>query len=255
MNKLRYLFSLLLCLPIAFACKKSSSHPSNACRIAVNYDSLFLPGGNEADVTRIFYDNDGRVAYTQTNTSNDSITRVFIYNDSSVVITPTNIQSPYDTIVMNGKGMPVKIKQTYISNDYYDLSIYSYDATGQLQSAALSQANNSGANLRTATYTYKFVDGDCVSTTYTDANGTSTTNYTYYTDKPVQDGDYQRFQNISSYGTAIIRNKHLLRSAQSGTYISDYSYTFDNTGRIATATYRYNDQVFKNTYEYDCSQQ
>jgi hypothetical protein len=52
----------------------------------------------------------------------------------------------------------------------------------------------------------------------------------------------------------IIRNKHLLRSSQSGSYVSEYSYTFDNSGKIATATYRYNNQVFRNTYEYDCSQ-
>jgi len=245
---------LLFCLAGAFGCKKSNSHASNACRIAVSYDTLFLPGGNETSLTRIFYDNDGRVAYTQFNTLNDSSTRVFIYNDSSVVITPTNSLSPTDTIVMNGKGMPVQIKQTYTSNDYYDLSAYSYDAAGLLQSIFYTQASTSGANLRTATNTYKFVNGDCISSTYSDGTGSSTTNYTYYTDRPTQDGDYQSFQSIANYGAVIIRNKHLLRSSQGGTYVSDYNYTFDNTGKITTATYRYNNQVFRNTYEYDCSQ-
>lgn len=242
-----------ICLCCAFSCKKSTSHTSNSCRIAVDYDTLFLPGGTETSSTRLFYDNEGRMAYTLFKSSNDSSTRVFIYNDSSLVITPTNPLSPYDTIVTNGKGMPIRIKQIYVSNDYYDLAAYSYDAAGLLQSIAYSQASTSGANLRTATSTYKFVDGDCVSETYTDANGTSTTTFTYYTDKPAQDGDYQRFQDLSRYGTVIIRNKHLLRSSQSGTYISDYSYTFDNTGRIVTATYRFNNEVFRHTYEYDCS--
>ena len=247
-------FLLLFCLACALGCKKSNSHTSNSCRIAVNYDTLFLPGGTETAVNRIFYDNDGRVAYTQFNSSNDSSTRVFIHHDSAIVITPTNLQSPTDTIVINDKGLPVRIKQTYVANDYYDLSNYSYDAAGQLQSIAYVQANTSGANLRTATNTYKFVNGDCVSSTYTDGTGISTTNYTYYTDKPAADGDYQSFQSIGNYGMIIIRNKHLLRSSQSGSYVSEYSYTFDNSGKIATATYRYNNQVFRNTYEYDCSQ-
>ena len=255
MSIIRSFFPLLFCLACAFGCKKSTTHTSNACRIAVNYDTLLLPAGNETAITRIFYDNDGRVAYTQFKTLNDSSTRVFIYKDSAVVITPTNPNSPYDTVIMNDKGMPVRIKREYASNDYYDLSTYSYDAAGVLQSNFMTQASTSGANLRTATNTYTFVNGDCVSSTYTDANGTSTTHYTYYTDKPTQDGDYQSFQSIASYGTVVVRNKHLLRSAQSGSYVSDYNYTFDNTGKIATATYRYNNQVFRNTYEYDCSQE
>ena len=254
MTIIRSFFLLSFCLACALGCKKSNSRTSNSCRIAVNYDTLFLPGGMETAVTRIFYDNDGRVAYTQFNTSNDSSTRVFIHHDSSIVITPTNFQSPTDTILINGKGMPVQIKQTFVANDYYDLSNYSYNAEGLLQSIAYVQANTSGANRRTATSTYKFVNGDCVSETYTDGTASSTINYTYYTDKPTADGDYQSFQSIANYGMVIIRNKHLLRSSQSGSYVSEYNYTFDNTGKIATATYRYNNQVFRNTYEYDCSQ-
>jgi hypothetical protein len=211
-----------------------------------------LASGNETAFTRIFYDNDGRVAYTQYKSLTDSTTRVFIHNDSSVVITPTNPLSPYDTIIMNGKGMPLRIKQAF--DDHYDLFTYVYDAAGLLQSSVYSQASTSGANFRTSTLTYKFVNGDCSSSTYTDATGSSTTNYTYYTDKPAQDGDWQNFQSILTYGAVTLRNKHLLRSSYSGSYVSEYNYTFDNSGKIVTAAYRFNNQVFRRTYEYDCSQ-
>ena len=254
MRIIRSFFLWLFCLACALGCKKSNSHISNSCRIVANYDTLFLPSGTETAATQIFYDNDGRVAYTQSNATNPSITRVFIHHDSTIVITPTNNASPTDTIIINDKGMPVRIKTTYVSNDYYDLANYSYDAAGQLQSITYVQASTSGANLRTATNTYKFVNGDCVSSTYTDGTGSSTTNFTYYTDKPAADGDYRSFQSLANYGIVIIRNKHLLRSSHSGSYVSEYNYTFDNSGKIATATYRYNNQVFRNTYEYDCSQ-
>jgi len=254
MKMIRAFFLLLFCVACVCGCKKNTTQAIHSCRIAVSYDTLLLPAGNETAVTRFFYDNDGRVAYTQFKSLNDSSTRVFIHHDSSVVITPTNPLGPTDTIIMNDKGMPVRIKQVHINDDYYDLFTYVYDAAGLLQSSVYSQASTTGVNLRTSTLTYTFVNGDCTSSTYTDAMGSSTTNYTYYTDKLAQDGDYQRYQSIMNYGAVTLRNKHLLRSSYSGAYVSEYNYTFDNTGKIITSTYRFNNQVFRHTFEYDCSQ-
>ena len=251
MSKIRSFFSLMLCLSAVFACKKSTPHTSNACRITAVYDTLSLPSGTETSSTRIFYDNDSRIAYTQFNTLNDSSTRVFIYNDSVIVITPTNSNSPYDTILLDGKGQAARVKQAFLSNDSYTLFTWSYDANGLVQSYGFLQATTTGPVTDSTTTTYKFLNGDCISSASSDG---TVTNYTYYTDKDAADGDYQRFSELSRYGVIITRNKHLIRSAQSGTYVSEYNYTFDNAGKITSAAYRYANQVFKHTYEYDCSQ-
>ena len=250
MNKLRSIFSLLLCLSMVVACKKSNSH-TNSCRITAVYDTLSLPSGTEISSTRIFYDNDGRIAYTQFNTLNDSSTRVFIYSDSAIVITPTNSNSPTDTVLLDGKGQAVRVKQAFPANDYYTLFTWTYDASGLVESNGFLQSTTSGPVTDSTNTTYKFVNGDCISSASSDG---TVTNYTYYTDKEAADGDYQRFSELSRYGVIITRNKHLIRSAQSGTYVSEYSYTFDKAGKITSAAYRYGNLVFKNTYEYDCSQ-
>ena len=254
MRMIRSSLLLLFCVACVFGCKKNNTHTSNSCRIAISYDTFLLASGIVSFVLKLFYDNDGRMAYTQFASLNDSSTRVFIHHDSTVVITPTNPRAPYDTIIMNSKGRPVRIKQAHLNDDYYDLFTYVYDAGGVLQSANYSQASTSGANYRTSTLTYKYENGDCISSTYSDATGSSTTNYSYYTDRPAQDGDFQNFQSIMNYGALTLRNKHLLRSAYSGAYVSENNYTFDNTGKIITSTYRFNDQVVKHTFEYDCSQ-
>lgn len=64
MRMIRSSLFLLFCVACVFGCKKNNTHTSNSCRIAISYDTFLLAGGTETSVTKLFYDNDGRMAYT-----------------------------------------------------------------------------------------------------------------------------------------------------------------------------------------------
>jgi len=243
MNKFGYYIVLLLWLPAAFSCKKDAGHHSNSCKVVYTYDSVFSSTGTYASSTRIVYDNEGRIAYSQIRWPTDSATRVFTYRDSSIIVNPTTDRMSFDTIRLDGKGRPAEIIVSFVGFPSTHLT-YMYDPAGLLQSSTAGPTNKT-------TTTYQYEHGDCVSATSSDG---SVTTYTYYTDKPAADVDPIRFGELFNYGVIITHNAHLTRTIQYGQTISEYSYTFDNTGKITNVTSRYGAQVNTSKYVYDCSQ-
>lgn len=240
MRPIQALLVMLLFISALISCKKDSSHTSNHCRIVAFYDTIYSHDGTGTAVARIFYDNDGRIAYEDNSWSTDSTVRIFVYHDSTINITSTNLRwSNNDTVNVNSKGAPVSIKGSSPS----DYTTYSYDGTGLLTSST------SGTNNKTIT-TYTYDNGDCIKAALSDGE---VFDYTYYADLTTRDGDPQTFSDISNYGVATVRSKHLIRSYQYGNYYALYSYTFDNAGRIETVVYRSGDYVTVRRYEYDCS--
>jgi len=82
--------------------------------------------------------------------------------------------------------------------------------------------------------------------------GTVTT-YTYYTDKPAADADFNRFYSLLNYGAVPIQSKHLLKSAQSSNGLDNYIYTFDTEGKIMKAVDLQGSFSDSRTFGYDCS--
>ena len=78
--------------------------------------------------------------------------------------------------------------------------------------------------------------------------------YSYYTDKLATDGDANRFDEITTYGVPIVRNRHLIKATLYDWGVVNYNYTFDNAGRIATASVAVGTFFKKTAYVYDCSQ-
>lgn len=79
------------------------------------------------------------------------------------------------------------------------------------------------------------------------------TTYTYYTDKPAADADFNRFYSLLNYGAVPIQSKHLLKSAQSSNAPDNYIYTFDTEGKILTAVDLQGSFSDSRTFGYDCS--
>jgi hypothetical protein len=238
MHRYPAFLTLLLWLPIAFACKKDASHASNTCKIVFVQDSIFSSTGTYTSTTRMVYDNDGRMAYTRIKWPTDSATRVFTYYDSAIMITPTTDLMSFDTVILNDKGLAARISVTFAGLPSTVLT-YSYDPAGVLETSTVGST----------TTKYQVVNGDCIGTTSSDGTVSS---FTYFTDRAAADGDPQRFSDLATYGVIIHRNAHLTRSARYGTYYVEYNYTFDKAGRITSTTSRAGAQVNKSTFEYDC---
>jgi len=242
MRAIQALLITLSFIPALISCKKDSSHASKHCRIIGIYDTVYEASGARATVTRIFYDNDGRIAYQNIKWSTDSAIRIFMYHDSSIIITSSNTRLSSDTVHLNSKGVPTLIKTGY-SGPSSDSTSYSYDGAGLLTSST-----SGNAYIKTTT-TYTYDNGDCVKAVTSDGDVFI---YTYYTDFTTRDGDPRMFEDIYDYGVPTVRNKHLIRSYQYGNYVWQYSYTFDNAGRIETVVNRTDTYVAVRRYEYDC---
>lgn len=243
MRQVQALLVMMLFISSLISCKKDSSHTPNHCRIVATYDTIYTATGTGTTAKQILYDNDGRIAYEYIRELTDSAVRVFIYLDSTIVIASPNPRWASDSVHLNSKGSPALINIGYKGSGYNDYMSYSYDGAGLLTSSVSGHYNSKN----TTTYTYE--NGDCVKAT--SSNG-DILNYTYYTDLTTRDGDPQTFKDIFIYGAPTIRNKHLIRTYQFGNFYAQYSYTFDNAGRIKTVVYRCSGYVTVTGYEYDC---
>ncbi|PUZ30440.1 hypothetical protein GA0116948_101471 [Chitinophaga costaii] len=243
----RSYITLLVFLFLSVACKKSSSK-NNSCRVSVTYDTL--KDGNNVYITtaKYSYDSDGRLILR------DEGTRYYIYSykDSFIYVTPNDVHLDYayDTTILNSKKWVVQTKVLFKDRQYYILNKYYYNAAGELQYKIQTLGSYAGQIFSIDTTTYKFVDGDCVSSKF---NSGYTIYYTYYTDKYATDAEPLRHSDISNYGAVIIRNKHLFRSRSDGNFTSQYTYTFDDRGLIQSDVCTYTNSVEKTSMEYDCS--
>ncbi len=244
---MRFVQSILVTLFFILAlisCKKDSSHAPHHCRIVAVYDTIYTSTGNGTSAIGISYDNNGRIAYENFREATDSSVRIFVYHDSTILVTSTSPRQPTaDTVHLNSKGNPIMINFGERGYSLIEYTSYSYDGTGLLTSST------SGHNNSKTTTTYTYDNGDCVKTT--SSNG-EVINYTYFTDLTTRDGDPLAFQDIFGHGVPTIRNKHLVRSYQFGNFYAQYSYTFDNSGKIETVVYRCDTYVAARRYEYDC---
>ncbi len=77
------------------------------------------------------------------------------------------------------------------------------------------------------------------------------TTYTYYTNKPNQDGDYFSTLGFGSINT--IRNKNLLKSIANDSSVGDITYTFDTDGKITSWIIDYGTYTHTNAYTYQCN--
>lgn len=244
-------FLTILILAItALSCKKSTknNNMNNSCRIVATYDTIIESTGKITRSSRmISYNKDGKITSVLNVDSLTSTTRTFTYGENYLVRTTDAVHAAIDTIYLNENGLPQEIF-TYQPGAFTVDEVYAYNGK-ELQTRSLVQSYSNYNSIYF--YKFTFTNGDNTSVT---GSGGGVTNYTYYPDKTASEGDPTSFYYLTTYGIPVIVNTHLIKSQESPGYRIDYTYTFDNTGKIATVVNTNPEYIGKTTYVYDCSQ-
>ncbi|MBS1606530.1 MAG: hypothetical protein JST42_27990 [Bacteroidetes bacterium] len=256
MKRSLYYFAFILTIGPAialFSCKKHNDAAPKTCRIVTEYDTIygFSNTGQAGMGTFAFeyeYDYKGRIVHMSTlPPDTDIISKVWTYGPHYMYVYPGAYQSSTDTIYQDDSSRVTKIV-TYEPNDNITTTLFTYDAAGQL--ATKTQKTNSSNDQLVITYSWS--DGDMISEK---DNSGHTTTHSYFTDRPATAADPTVRNDLSRYGVSIIRNKHLIKSSDFGNGgYTNYNYTFDKDGRVATVTSASGAYFGKVAYVYDCSQ-
>jgi hypothetical protein len=209
---------------------------------------MTLQTGNTTTVYNISYDNDGRI--NQVTTSENK--RIWGYTNQGVVFSVFDNNDKLlsrSTIVLNGKGYPETFTHDYYNPDqtlnFTNLEAFEYNNEDQL----VTWISKHGTNPET-TKIITWSEGNMV--LFTD--GTDTTEVEYYTDQPVQAGDYLQMITSLSDGMPYINNKNLPKSIDNGYAITNFNYEYDQEGKITkfTLTESSVPDVLEISYQYTC---
>ena len=232
----------LILLLLLFSCSKKESTappimPKTDCRISSAHyfngtlDFRYtLSYNDEGKISKLVYD--GPSAYVKT----------FTYTGNMIYI---NISAQgsgaTDTISLNGSGLIATHKER-TAQSVYNTS-FSYDAGGQIISSTTQQDDS----LPVTTY-YTFTNGDLTNTSSSLIKDTTV----YDLSKPAVIGNLDDFNQLIYYGSSYYSNKHLKQSFFSWPYHYQFTYTYDDDGKI-TSVVAVNGTV-PETFEftYDC---
>ena len=238
-------FACLILLTLA-ACKKTSPKPSNTCRIIAILDTIAYNGVVSTAIETFSYDSAGRLFKYQSMDSSGVRTKTYTYTGNLIVGRPDAPGYEFtDSIYLNEKGLPYRFIDD-IPGQINDNRTLTYDESGQLLSQIFAENNG---NFHVYSINYEYAGGDMIRETL----GVNVTNYSYYTDKPAADGDYNRISELSAYGVILQRSRHLVKSDWSANYREDFTYTFDQSGMITSCTRVAGNLTEKQVYEYDCA--
>ncbi|HMI63505.1 MAG TPA: hypothetical protein VK518_21465 [Puia sp.] len=244
----------LLSLLLTSSCKKDSRGNPNSCRIIAVYDTTNSSNGTNSTFDNQFsYDKDGRISSIKFTAPTGSETQNFTYSGNLMVAVRTRSQYSADSIFFNSQGLPDKAVFVEL-NSIAQVSTYSYNSDGQIRTSTdinpYPQPLGANPYGMTTTYTYVYSNGDLL--TKTDNSGNVYT-YSYFTDKAAADGDVLRLSDLMNLGLVFVRNAHVVKSQQANSTLEKFSYSFDSSGKIITATATSDDYIKKFTIEYDCS--
>lgn len=239
------IFLSLIIFLIITGCKKTTEKKSE-CRIG----KIITPFSTE-----IFnYDTQGRIL--SVNEGNSTVT--FTYKEDSIIRQGT-WKSVY---ALNANGLLAFERREYNSSGtQWERRTYEYDG---MQIKKMTSNSYSGNFVRT----YIWNNGNLMSEHTLGANYSQLIQYEYYTDKPYRTGDIHSWDLLEN-GVEFIHNKNLLKKYTS-TYIdnsptnptpgvpetetANYSYAFDNDGKIKSITaIENNSEPTVYTYEYHCN--
>jgi len=239
MNKYIPLLLVPGCLFFAApSCSKKGS-PAPTCKL------ITLTGdvNGSLKVFAISYNNDGNISTIQQTIGTDPYTKVFNYGDKLIMISKSEsgTLTETDSIVLNDNGLMTYCQASAVGS--LVVTTYTYGGNGQLLKSA-TQINGGIPS----TTTYQYTNGDVTSS----FDGSTTTAFTYYTDKAFADGDYLKLEELLTYGALFIKNAHLIKGYQAPGVVENINYTFDNTGIITGITATNGPSIENDTLQYSC---
>jgi hypothetical protein len=230
-QKLSLLVQIGLTTIIFSSCSKSDPDPQPVvpvCRIV----SISSTGETPYQIT---YTTDGKI----NTVSQGDILSTFVYTSNGFTRNWTQAGAFFgkDIYTLNANGLCInhRIEQNEVgtvwSNDAYEF-------TGDVPTKmTVTQSSNSPSYASFFTWS----NGNWVKTTSSDDPIIITMDH--YLDKPYAQGDYFYFEQVTQ-GT-VYQNKNLIKSFTNGSFIQNYTYTFDDSGKIIsmsignTTTYNY----------------
>jgi hypothetical protein len=234
------LYSLLL-LPLlmqVFACKKSSpsrSTASNSCKLT----GINEVGGTNLETVSITYNSDGKISTIVQSSPASTLTMTYTYSGNVIMMTSsgyTNGDVVTDSVVVNSDGLMV----SDLERNIFDTSLTTYTYSGTEVASSIYQE---AGQAPTAT-TYTFANGDL-----TESGPTDTITYN---DKPSAAGDYIQVEQLLVYAAPFIKTAHQCTSYTSNGVTSNFTYTYDSTGKI-TQLVLAGASNFTLNYSYDCN--
>lgn len=247
--KIKSLLQCTLLLPafILASCSKDDNSPTpppdKSCRLA----AITSKSGSTAVSYTLSYDNDSRVSKIGTD---DFYKTRYNFNYAPGLLTRNGYFDHWDGQLtselraeLNSMGLPTLI--TRKSYDYTPTGqplkhtatttyIYEYNSQGELQlTTQKNEYIGRPASNTTSTTTYTWANGNMIKE---EVAGGVTTNYEYYTDKPVQKGDPIAINSLVITGINPFKNKNLVKSSSNGSTVVNINYEYDETGKIKTTT-------------------
>jgi hypothetical protein len=234
---------LFVCIMVLapFCSKKNAAAVPN-CQIITIVDSY-----NSTNTTyNLTYGNNGKISTIQNTSATSPFTEVFTYANNVILVSKTGAGSVFissDSNAVNSAGLITYSQQIDATADT-TINTYTYDGNNDLLKSTTQ--TNGGA---ITTNTFQYTNGDLTSS----SDGTTTTTYTYYTDKPSQNGDYIHVFQLFNYGGQAIQSAHLIASLQSGSSIDNFNYSFDSSGKITSLTATSGSTVETISFQYQCN--
>src|SRR5690554_3510326 len=224
MKKISTLIALV-CIVISIqSCKKEKdtnpvpTPPKKECRI-----TAITVGGNTSSFS---YNNDKKVSQIITSGTPEE-TKTFTYNGNTInIITKSGTTVDGKSVLTtNDEGKISRLEQRDLITDTVTYSTnFEYSSNGEL----LKATHNSGsASPNIVNYAYS--NGNLMSF----SNSGDVTTYEYYPNQDFRIGDYNYIAQALQFGNAFfIVNKNLVKSADNGSDITNYNYTFDEDNNI-----------------------
>ena len=237
------LLTALLALIIIGGCRKNDDTPSPPeCRI--------VKITNGTTVHSINYYPDGKV---RTINANNNTVLNCKYSGNTIIRT-TLVNGLFDEksiITLNNDGMVKNVRtETNSGGTQWNNNAYEYS---EARVTKRTFTNSSGITPWVRNYVW--MDGNIVSVLNPeDGIGTE---YQFHTDKLMQVGDFfGTISDLMQYGTinAFYKNKNLLKAtvSSSGTFITNYDYVFDASGKIISLNVVSGTSSDTYQYEYQC---
>lgn len=232
-----YFLLIVTLITISSGCRKDKAEKP-VCRIS----EVTTAGGKEIKIT---YNAEGKYEKIENGESGETI--IPAYSPGSIIYTITNRSTGTllrkITMALNNSGMASSIKQE------------EYNSTGTRTSLSTTVYEYNGTALVKSTFTVSGRSAPSINT-YSWTNGNMTSSYDdigsgafeYYTDKPIQQGDWFAIINTIIGGfdyATIIKNKNLLKNY----FGSLIAYRFDTEGKINAV---YQDGTLLYNIEYEC---
>lgn len=236
----------LLSILLFTACNKDDKKELRTCRLdAVDYRT---PGIHSRYAFSYESSLNSRAVMVTRNTDSlngeksSASTQLTYFGTSAVAIhrMADSLFASHDSLVFDGDGrLLTRISYRNASGSSATATSYAYRSGSQLLQT-VERDLGTNAILHTTNYTYS--NGNI--------SATDSAQYSYYTDRSFQNGDYWMLMQMLQDGLTTIYNNNLLQSIQRSSGIVNLFYNFDGEGRIT----RINGSGGGPDFSYDVSQ-